>query len=360
VGTESRLRILFELLREICQGTEGDPQERLKDLEERKKVLEGEMDRIRRGEMALLDETALRDRFQQFLQTARDLLGDFREVEENFRSLDRDVRERIALWEGTKGELLEEILGRRDAITDSDQGKSFRAFWDFLLSPERQEAFSAMLRRVADLEALAREGGGNHLGRIHYDWLDAGEHTQRMVARLSRELRRFLDDKAWLENRRIMDLLRRIEARTLKVRTASPPGDFISLPGLGVELNLPLERPLFTPSGAVKMEDLSVEEGEADLDTEALFSMVVVDSQKLLRNLREALKSRGQITLGELLEQYPLEQGLAELVAYLNLSAEDIASTVDPHVYDQVWWQTEEGLIRRGSLLRVLFVRSRK
>lgn len=71
-----------------------------------------------------MDDTAIRDRFQQFIQGAHELLTDFREVEHNFRRLDRHVRERIALWEGNKGELLEEIMGERDAIADSDQGKA--------------------------------------------------------------------------------------------------------------------------------------------------------------------------------------------------------------------------------------------
>lgn len=38
-------------------------------------------------------------------------MTDFREVEHNFRVLDRRVRERIALFQGAKGELLEEIMG---------------------------------------------------------------------------------------------------------------------------------------------------------------------------------------------------------------------------------------------------------
>ena len=92
-------------------------------------------------------DTAIKDRFQQFMQLARELLGDFREVEHNFRRLDRRVRERIALWEGAKGALLEEIMGERDAIADSDQGRSFRAFWDFVMSSRRQEELSELLRR---------------------------------------------------------------------------------------------------------------------------------------------------------------------------------------------------------------------
>ncbi len=83
------------------------------------------------------------------MQGARELLTDFREVEYNFRQLDRRVRERIALWEGSKGALLEEIMGERDLIADSDQGRSFRAFWDFLLSSRRQEELTRSARSRA-------------------------------------------------------------------------------------------------------------------------------------------------------------------------------------------------------------------
>jgi hypothetical protein len=42
---------------------------------------------------------------------------------------------------------------------------------------------------------------------MHYDWLEAGEHTQRTVAKLSGQLRRYLDDQAFLENKRIMQVI---------------------------------------------------------------------------------------------------------------------------------------------------------
>src|SRR5690606_10532322 len=111
--------------------------------------------------------------------------------------LDRRVRERIALWDGAKGALLEEIMGERDAIADSDQGKSFRAFWDFLMSSRRQEELSELLARVLALPPVADLKPDPRTRRVHYDWLEAGEHTQRTVAQLSQQLRRFLDDQAW-------------------------------------------------------------------------------------------------------------------------------------------------------------------
>jgi hypothetical protein len=97
VGTESRLLTLFELLRQMSAGSETDPQVRIAELNKRRAEIDAEIGRICTGDIPLLDDTALKDRFQQFLQLARELLTDFREVEQNFRTLDRRVRERITL-----------------------------------------------------------------------------------------------------------------------------------------------------------------------------------------------------------------------------------------------------------------------
>src|SRR5262249_28184850 len=135
VGTESRLDTIFDLLRQMVYGAEDDPEVRLAELRRRRHELDREIADVAAGNVPLLDATGQRDRYQQFATTARELLADFREVEANFRALDRQMRERIAGFEGGKGELLDVVLGDRDRITDSDQGRGFRAFYDFLLSP---------------------------------------------------------------------------------------------------------------------------------------------------------------------------------------------------------------------------------
>ena len=189
------LRVSPESMHTLVQQmrSETDPAKRIADLHRKREDIEAEIARVLAGDVPLLDDTALKDRFQQFMQGARELLTDFREVEYNFRQLDRRVRERIALWEGSKGALLEDIMGERDAIADSDQGKSFRAFWDFLLSIRRQEELTGLLERVLALPAVTELKPDNRTRRVHYDWMEAGEHTQRTVAALSQQLRRFFD-----------------------------------------------------------------------------------------------------------------------------------------------------------------------
>jgi hypothetical protein len=361
IGTESRLLTLFELLRQIDAGSEADPETRIAELGKRRDEIEAEMARVLDGDIPLLDDIALKDRFQQFMATSRELLSDFREVEHNFRTLDRGVRERIALWEGGKGELLEEIMGERDAIAGSDQGRSFRAFWDFLMSSTRQEEFSEMLQRVLALPAVAELEPDARTRQAHYDWLEAGEHTQRTVAQLSQQLRRFLDDQAWLENRRIMDILRGIESKTLAVRATPPSGDFTAIAQTGAAIELPMERPLYTPALKPHLADRVLEAGDVNLDAAVLFSQVVVDKAELSGHIRRSLQSAPQITLHELCERRPLQHGLAELVAYLELGGEDFKTMVDEESEEIICWSgiDPDGReqMKQARLPRVIFLR---
>ena len=252
-------------------------------------------------------------------------------------------------------------MGERDEIADSDQGRSFHAFWDFLMSSRRQEEFSALLERVLALPPVVELKPDARTRRVHYDWLEAGEHTQRTVAQLSQQLRRFLDDQAWLENRRIMDILRGIEAKALKLRGSPPAGEVMSIADTAADIELPLERPLYSPPSKPLIADVALESGDAEVDTAALFSQVIIDKAQLTRHIRQALQDRSQITLGELCKMNPLEQGLAELVAYLQLAGDTCKTVVDEDIEDVIVWQSTgpdgQEHTKQARLPRVIFVR---
>lgn len=359
VGTESRLLTLFELLKQMNEGSETDPTRRIEELEKRRRVIEDEIARIKQGDLKLLDDAELKDRFQQFVNVARELLTDFREVEQNFRRLDRKVREQIALWEGSKGALLEEIMGERDAIADSDQGRSFHAFWDFLMSNRRQEELTILLERVLALPAISSTHPDPRLRRVHYDWLEAGEHTQRTVATLSQQLRKFLDDKAWLENRRIMDILRNVEVKALELRKCPPAEDIMTLEDVAADIELPIERPLYAPKIKIKIRHNAIEASdEEEIDTGALFSRVFVDSVALAKHIRQALRESPQVTLEELIQKRPIEHGLAEVMTYFQLATcGTFDAVISEQETDTVKWHQESGAVKQATLPRIVFVR---
>jgi hypothetical protein len=205
--------------------------------------------------------------------------------------------------------------------------------------------------------------------RVHHDWLEAGEHTQRTVAQLSQQLRRFLDDRAFVENRRILDLLHGIESKALALREATPAGTVMHIDAMGADIELPLERPLFTPSVKPRLADLAVLAGEDDIDTARLFEQIVVDKARLRSAIQGALRRQPQVTLRELLEVEPLHQGLAELVAYVELAhagdggdaLDGLRAVVDEAVEDPIRWQARntagEAVTREARLPRVIFTR---
>lgn len=355
VGTESRLNTLFELLRQITYGAEEDPDVRLAELHRRRQEIDAQIAEVEQGHVALLDPSAQRDRYQQFAATARELLADFREVEANLRALDRDLRERIAAWSGSKGELLDEVLGNRDAIAESDQGRSFQAFYDFLLSPQRQSELSELLDKVQQLDAIDERDP--RMRRIHHDWLDAGEQTQATVRVLSDQLRRFLDDQAWLENRRAMDLLHSIESTALELRDHGPSRLTFEIDGVAPSVALPMERPLYTPTANTPI-DSSVEVGDEEVDAEAMFEQVYVDRAALARDVRRALQHRSQVGLPEIVRDNPLENGLAELVGYMSLDDDAFGVVFDEETREQVSWHDTDGRERVATLPRVTYVRS--
>ncbi len=358
VGTESRLLTLVDLLRQISRGSETDPKIRLAELHAQRDAVDAEIARVVAGDLALLDDTAVKDRFQQFSALARELLSDFREVEQNFRKLDRSSRERIAASDGVRGELLADIMSERDLIVDSDQGKSFRAFWDFLMSSRRQDELTELLDRILQLAAVQSLNPDTRMRRVHYDWMTAADHTQATVRMLSQQLRRFLDDKARLENRRIMEILRGIEAKALACRALSPVHLNMKIAGTSASIDLPMERPLYSPPVRTKISALKLDDAEADVDVAALFAHVAVDRALLHRHVQHALQSRSQIALAELIDECPLQQGLAELVAYLQMAETDGHASIDETRTDSVRWKQADGLVwRTATVARVIFFR---
>ena len=358
VGTESRLNTIFDLLRQIVFGTETDPQARIAELRRQRQQIDDEITRIEAGDLSLLDSSGVRDRYQQFSATARELLADFREVEENFRKLDRQLREKIAGWHGGKGELLDDVLGSRESIAGSDQGRSFQGFYDFLLSQARQEELSALISKVHQLPGITENDP--RLEKVHYDWLDAAERTQATVRQLSEQLRRFLDDQVWFENRRVIDLLRGIEARALRLRDQQPAALTMEIDAAGPQLTLPMERPLYAPVRKPRIDSSGIRPAGEDEETDptVLFEQVYVDPAPLQGAVRAALRHTPQIGLAELVAAAPLTHGVAELVTYMSLRNDAFTIVYDGTRTEQVSWTDPDGRGRIATLPRVTFTRA--
>lgn len=349
VGTESRLHTIVELLRQIVHGTDIDPQSRLAVLKTRRSELDHQIEQAEAGNIEMLGETAVRDRYQQFSATARELLSDFREVGEKFRELDRVAREKIASWDGGKGDLLADLVESRADIGSSDQGASFQAFYDFLLSQDRQEELSDLLRRTQQLDAVSAD---RRLTTVHHDWAEAAERTQRTVRQISEQLRRFLDDQVWIENRRVVDLVRAIEGLALELKD-DPPNVGLELDEPGLSIVLPMERPLYIVRQSADVDSMLAPADAEELDMSALLAQSFVDRARLAENLRALIPQGSVATLADIVAVHPIEQGAAEIVGYLSINEDDLHLDMDEGDETVIAYVDVDGSPRRLRMSKV-------
>ena len=331
IGTESRLRTVFNLLHEIAKETDTNAEHRLAYLKEQAAEIAAEIQAIEEtGEVTpRLDDVQVKERFLQAESTAAAILADFREVEENFRDLTRQVQDDVVKWTRGKGELLEKIFNESDIIRKSEQGRSFMAFWRFLMFSQQQDDLRKMLKQVEKTPAIRDIVQEHSLADINHEWVQAAAAVQKTLAQLSAQIRRYVDEDYLREERSIYQLIGRIESKAVDRREDMPVGTFMEMDILP-KVQLPMERRLFAPPKKTRLDSPELVAGDGTSGSiAAIFNQVVVDKEKLKANVQDCLKQREQVTLAEVLAVHPLELGLAELLGYMVLASRERAAGFD-------------------------------
>jgi hypothetical protein len=88
-----------------------------------------------------------------------------------------------------------------------------------------------------------------------------------------------------------------------------------------------------------------------------LYQQIYVDKAALAANIRRVLQTRPKISLAEIVESHPLQRGLAELVAYLRLAAEDRHALIEDTQKQTVRWTDDAGRERLATLPLVVYSR---
>ena len=360
IGTESRLLTIFQLLRDVVSAAQSDPQARIASLEKQKSEIDIQIEGLRRGRIGPYDPTRVKECYYEIMDAVRRLLSDFRQVEENFRQLDRRTRERIATSTKSKGELLDEIFGEEDVISSSDQGRSFRAFWEFLMLTDRQEELDALVGKLVELKEIRDVEKDSLLSSLKYRLMDAGEKVQRTTGPLAEHLRRFLEDQVWLENKRIMELIRSIEKSAVELRKNPPPSaGFTILEDLRPSIDLPMARGLFVPLREALIGNVDLLEGEAGFENDAIYEIHYVDEEELKRRIQQALEENSQVSLADICASFPIKKGLSELLVYLNIAGKDQRALINSDgVRHAICWNDSRGFLKKAMVPDIIFTKA--
>ena len=342
VGTESRFLQIFSLLKEIRDRSTTDIETRITQLEQDRDRIQQEIDQIRQtGVVDPYNPTQLQERFLLANQITTQLRADFSVVEQNFRSLTRTVQEAQLQQDIRKGTVISRVLDADQELKDSDQGRSFYAFWYFLMSTSNRQELKSLIQTIytlEELQPLTQEFG--QLRRIERILIDDGEYIVQSNHRLAEKLRQMLDERNLMENRRVAELITEVQHLALQVATlASPEPDFWVLEGEPT-VNLVMARPLHPleesemPTFSMDFSDLP----EVILDEEitALYQQFYVDEEALVQRIERTLEQRTEVLLTELLQLYPVTQGLPEIVAYLAIATQSDRHSINTSTIEAI------------------------
>jgi hypothetical protein len=366
VGTESRFLHIVQLLRDIVHKSTEDPAQRLAQLEQQRDAIQQQIDQIRATGVVddLYTITQLKERFYEVCDGARQLLRDFRLVEERFRDIARRLQEAQLEANVQKGALVGFVIDADAQLKSSDQGRSFYTFWDFLMAPSQQDELYELLnavQRQPALQSVVHEG--KILQRLPSSLLAAGEKVVQSNAGLAQQLRRLLDEQSVAERRRVRAIVSEIKQLAFRM-TGAPPDEtsFIELEG-PPETHLVMEHGLWEPGETLSIAALPVnakDEAPALDDLMTLHTPFYIDKMLLYQNIEKLLDVYAQVTLADVLAHYPPSRGLAEVLTYCTLAADDPDHSIDGEQTETIELSiaTPEGQeIRALTIPRVLYQR---
>lgn len=342
IGTESRFLQILALLKEIQEGSTGDVETRIAQLEQDRDRIQQEIDRIREaGTVERFNDTQLRERFMSANTLTRQLMSDFRAVEQNFRALTRKVQDAQLEADSRRGTVVGVVLDADDALKESDQGRSFYTFFNFLMSESKQQVLKeaiAEIYRLEELRSLTQNYG--FLRRIIRNLLNSADHIVQSNQRLSEKLRQMLDERNLRENRRVAELIVDVQRLSRQIApTVIDENKFWEIEG-APKISLTMERPLhpLEDSEAPTFADIdftALADDEAlSAELDELAQLFYIDEVLLSQQIDRALEDREHIAFVELIERYPVTKGLPEIVAYLSLATNSEQHRIDPDTID--------------------------
>ena len=271
-----------------------------------------------------------KDRYIHAAETAKSILADFRQVEENFRELERNLMEQIIIWKKGKGELLEKFFADREFIQNSEQGRSFMAFWDYLMSKSSYEELDEVLGRILSLQGLGEIEQQYDMRHIRRQWSEAAQQVMDTISNLSRQISQYVDKGNLEQERYVYQLIKDIEDKAVSIKGNIPRnGDFAEIDRLSPDLDFMMDRRLFVPPKKPVIDSSNLTTGDHTGSVDALFKQVYVDKKVLAANIESFFQDRDKVPLSEVLEKFPLTKGVTELLSYLVIASGDSRNFVE-------------------------------
>jgi hypothetical protein len=364
VATESRLALVIQQLVQLARQTDADPQSRLAELLAERERIDAQIEAVNHGRVDVLNETRALERAREVIALADELAEDFRHVHDDFQQLDRDFRERIIDDERERGEMLEALFAGVDVIAESEAGRSFDAFWRLLTDAEQSAQLETAVDAVTGRDFARKLDRRERAFLLHLTrtLLDRGGHVHDVLQHFARSLKGFVQSRAYLEQRRLHQLLKQSQSDALKLRDHVRSNQ-------GIDYTLTLSSARLHSLSRWRLNDprqnqvdgrvVRAEGAMISLDSVGeLVAQSEIDFRTLKQRVRTVLAEQAQCSVGTVLQHFPAEQGLGSVVGYVALGSRHGMLVAERD--ESVSWRGEDGNERHARIPLMYFLKEKR
>lgn len=328
--SESRFSRIIGEMRRLQRDTNSDPDARIRELLASRDAIDEDIRSIRdKGLAPTLDEQQVKDALHDLEEMVASFLSDFREIEDNFKEQAREIHALYLERNISKGDLIAHALDADEALRNQDQGRSYYGFRRLIRSVESRDELRDLVEKVARMAAERGLDGRSFDGLLPRLFNEVAV-VQDAYRRISGQLRRIVEEQALRQTRYLLELMAEVRSFAYKRRADPPEGAFFQWEE-NLRFNNLMEAPFYEPSAAGKFQNIEQGgEGEAD-DVLAAIRRIgkPLDLPRFRHRVETVLEGREQVSLKELVEIHPLEDGAVDLLCYLAVAAERSGSLIN-------------------------------
>lgn len=324
--TESRLTLVMQQFERLAEDTEGDRDVRLRGLQLRRAQIEREIQALSEGELMLPPAEHSAERLRDILQVADELSGDFLQYREDLRAVDLHLREQILSPEGSRGEILEQLLAGDDLLGQSKVGKTFTAFFRMLNDPKQNERAQDLVDRLLsrDFTRTLTRRERDRLANVFSDLYEPAQEVLDVKTDLYRSLARFVRSQDFRQHRVLMDLLQSAQGLALaqKEEVSHRKAEALDLGLSRVLLSSVAQHVLKDPTDPGLPPEAEVHDATT-LSVEVLDELVRtndIDLVGLTSSVNEVVHAKGQASIGQIVREQGAPQGLASVIGLMFLA----------------------------------------
>lgn len=327
ISTQIGFEAILETLKNLVFGTLENPDEKLGQLKKEKKKIEQQIKRLEKVKLndenvELLDTYLIQDTYKKLVKDSERLIFDFEVVAEEYIQLKEGIKDKFNIKKLSRGKILGDLLTEEQGLNETAIVKSYNSFRTYL-RPEKSDELNSLLEKIHNLPDVQNIEDIFFKNLTNNLW-----QASKKIGNIDEEIFSWLKnifDKNYQERiKKTFLLIQEIKKEILENKEIFPNKDtLIEIDG---KPDIYAHKEYVEPKTPIKFAKKKIRKHTNSIpsDIQKKFAeSFYFDIDKLKSNVNAMLKGAKEVSLKEVLEEFPIKEGLPELLAYAMLASEN-------------------------------------